>query len=178
MATFERNINPYAECPVFETGHFQLRLIRQEDASDLLTCYGDPLARPFFNADNCWDAFEYGTIAEMEDSVGKWVHAYTQGWFIRWSIIDRQTDRAVGTVEMFSGDIGVLRVDVASAYEKQPLLQELFTLAVEQFPLLFNTKQMLTKVVPQATERLQAVENAGFSPVEVEDREYYWGHDA
>lgn len=178
MLAFGRDYDPYATCPVFETDHFRLRLVCQGDAADLLACYADPLVRPIFNADNCTSDFCYDTVEEMSACIQFFMDMYEQRCFVRWSILDKHSGRAVGTMEMFSGDgeFGVLRIDLASAYEKEPFLHELLSLANERFHLLFQTEAMVVKAIPQAQERRKALEKCGYVPFAIEGREHFFVH--
>ncbi len=43
----------FEKCPALENEKLLVRLIRDQDAEDLLQVYGDKFALPFFNSDNC-----------------------------------------------------------------------------------------------------------------------------
>ena len=45
MLAFGHDCDAFTTCPVFETEHFKLRLVREEDATDLLACYAKPFRR-------------------------------------------------------------------------------------------------------------------------------------
>lgn len=95
-------MNVYKRCPILENERYRLRLSIKEDAKDLLKTYSDPNAVPFFNADNCHgDDFYYTTIERMSQAIDFWICAYNNGWFVRWTIIDKQEEIAVGTIEAF-----------------------------------------------------------------------------
>lgn len=180
MLAFGRASDPYKVCPSFETEHFAVRLVRETDARDLLACYGDERAWPVFNADNCTSDFRYTTLEEMEECVRFFVEAQANGWFVRWSIVDKATGRAVGTIEMFGGEgeTGVLRLDTASAYEKEAYLRELIGLSVDSFFLLFGVETMLVKAPPASPARQKVVEALGFAPVDIPDRPYTYARQA
>ena len=92
-------MNPYKNCPVYENENYLLRLVEVSDAQDLLLVYSDEKAVPYFNSDNCHgDDFHYTTPERMESAVGFWRTAYEQNAFVRWTIIDKRTHRANGTV--------------------------------------------------------------------------------
>ena len=46
-------MNVYESIPTMEKGEIRLRPVTAEDEAALLRVYGDPLALPFFNSDNC-----------------------------------------------------------------------------------------------------------------------------
>ena len=162
--------NPYQQCPVFQSDHFQLRLIRSEDVQDLLSCYADPLAAPLFNSDNCTSDFIYHTLEEMQECVGFWLECYTLGAFIRFSIIDLSTQKAVGTIECFAkpepfeklGKVAVLRVDLASAYENTAMLSELMQLIDDHFYECFAVDTIVTKAVQLAQARVSVLSDLGY----------------
>ena len=52
-------MNPFLDCPVYETEHFIIRKLKREDAEALFSCYSDPDAARFFNGDCCGDDFYY-----------------------------------------------------------------------------------------------------------------------
>ena len=115
-------------------------LTQDEDCEDLLKVYSDKNALPFFNSDNCdGDNFYYATKERMTDAIGFWHMAYENGWFVRMSIIDKDTESAIGTVELcvrVSEDefdnMGILRVDVRSDYEQEDVLSDIFALVTPE----------------------------------------------
>ncbi len=169
--------NVYDVCPVYESARFQLRLVERDDAEALLRCYADPAARPCFNMDNC--DFGYDEAPSLETQrrvVDIWLEVYRLRQFVRFAIVDRADGAAVGTVEMFGGKHGVLRVDIASAYETQEALAELFGLA-DAFFGDFGCERMVTKVFDASPQRTRALVACGFAPYPAgEDwtRDGYW----
>lgn len=186
--------NPYVECPVFETKNFILRLVTEDDAADLLTCYSDTSARPIFNSDTCTSNFCYDNSDEMSDCIKIWLNSYVRKEFVRFSIIDKCSSHAVGTIEMFgmvgkyktiqdawravqqSGTTsrGILRLDIMSKYEEAVYLDELFTLCVNDFFDLFAVNQIVTKAIPQAVKRVYILQKLGFVAYDFPERECYW----
>lgn len=82
--------NVYKSCPEFENHRFLLRLVQMNDADDLLKVYSDKNALPFFNSDNCdGDNFYYPTKERMTEAIRFWLQSYETGWFVRWTIIDK-----------------------------------------------------------------------------------------
>ena len=179
-------MNAYKSCPVFLTPRFTLRLVRKEDAPDLLKVYSDPAAQVYFNADNCTSRFCYTTLEEMEQCIDMWLHAYEQGWFVRWTIL--RENRPVGTLEMFRRDdgengegLGVLRIDVNCMYETADVHEELLRAVMPELHKLFHCQRILTKALPIMTRRRLALVVHGFLPyrqplVGHNGREYfdYW----
>ncbi len=172
--------NPYKRCPILETEHFILRLVRLEDAEDLLKCYSDPDAQQLFNADRCLNDFRYQTLEEMQNCIAFWLKEYEQEAYVRFAIVDKSLGKAVGTIEMF-GMIGqyktpqgVLRIDICFEYERIFLIKELLTLCSTDFFLLFDVVQIITKAVPIASVRIQALSELGFQYYELPERTYSW----
>jgi len=62
-------MNPYDCCPTLETKHFNLRLVKEADAKDLLLCYSDPQVQCIVNNDNCTSDFKYSTLDEMLECI-------------------------------------------------------------------------------------------------------------
>ena len=66
-------MNVYESIPTMEKGEIRLRPVTAEDEAALLRVYGDPLALPFFNSDNCHgDIFYYDTPEKMRRAMDFW----------------------------------------------------------------------------------------------------------
>lgn len=160
----------------YETPRFLLRQVRQEDAPALLACYSDPAAVALMNADNCTGGFLFQTLEEMEQAIQFWNHDVCD--YARPAVIDKSTGQPVGTLEVFGGETGVLRVDLPAAYETQPVLRELYTLAVQVFPGDFPMGAMATKAPPAAAARRAVLQGLGFSgPQAFRGYPYYYRLD-
>ncbi len=156
-------MNIYNTCPTVQTEHFTLRLVRPEDAPDLFACYHDKAAVACMNGDNCDFGFYADTPAQMAETIAYWLRHYGWGSFVRFAIVDRAEDVAVGTIEGFGGDVGVLRLDVASEYEQPALLAELLTFAADNFRAYFGNRELVTKAIPGAEARRMALEDCGWA---------------
>ncbi|MCL2019187.1 MAG: GNAT family N-acetyltransferase [Oscillospiraceae bacterium] len=173
-------MNPYKNCPAYETQNFVLRLVSENDADDLLTCYSDPKAQEFFNIDNFPIDCKFNTTDEMLKCIKYWLMEYEQEAYIRFAIIDKSTNRAVGTIEMFGmvgkykTEVGILRIDIASIYEKDVFLSELFRVCVENFYTLFEVEGIATKAVNNAVERVSALKKLGFQAEDYNGRSHYY----
>ena len=164
-------MNVYENLITVESKNFTLRGVEMKDAEDLLKVYSDEKAVPFFNGDNCHgDDFHYTTLERMKEAIGFWLFSYEHGYFVRWAIVCKATNEAVGTIELFHRDddiadydnCGLLRLDVRSDYEKADAIAEILTLAAQLTFDLFGDK-VVTKVKINATERLAAVKRLGFT---------------
>lgn len=167
-------MNIYESCPVLESERFLLRLSEEKDCADLLKVYSDKNALPFFNSDNCdGDNFYYATAERMAEAFGFWKLSYENGWFARLSIIDKDIPCAVGTVEVCRrvsedafNNMGILRVDVRSDYEKEEMLYGIISLIVPRVEGMLGCSGVLTKAPLYAVERIKALQKAGFTQSE------------
>ncbi len=164
-------MNIYEKCPELENEKFVIRCIQQEDCDDLWKVYSDKNALPFFNSDNCdGDNFYYATKEKMAEAIGFWNMAYKEGWFVRFSIVDKGVSCVIGTVELclrVSEDVfhnmGILRVDVRSDYEQQNMLYDIFSLVTPKIEEMLGCKGVLTKAPIYAVERIEAIQKVGFT---------------
>ncbi|WP_330558172.1 DUF3795 domain-containing protein [Acutalibacter sp. 1XD8-33] len=164
-------MNPENSCQDYryETEHFLLRQVKKEDAPELLRCYSDPAAVALMNDDNCVGGFLFRSLEEMETAIHFWNNDVFQ--YARPAVIDKRTGEAVGTLEIFGGETGVLRVDLRSEYERPKVLRELYSLAMERFPRDFPMGSMVTKAPLSAPARREVLGELGFTGPE-EFREY------
>lgn len=165
-------MNVYENCPRVENGRFCLRRVSEQDCDDLLKVYSDPDAVPLFNGDNCHgDDFHYTTAERMMQAIRFWRWSYEQGDFVRWSIVDKGLNCAIGTVELFprvsqdsySGST-ILRLDLRSDYEKEADITGILSLVVPPAFRWFGCDRIVTKAKPMARERISALRQAGFVP--------------
>jgi len=168
--------NPYKQCPVYETSHFTLRLVSEDDADDLLVCYSDPKAQQLFNIDGFPIDCYFTETAQMLKYIRFWLIEYSQEAYVRFAVVNNATNKAIGTVEMFGseGSAGILRIDLASDYEKQTFLDELLGVSIEEFYTLFNVDCIATKAIDKAVERISSLENAGFQAQQFNGRSHYY----
>lgn len=166
-----RDQSIFDNCPVYESNHFMLRLVEEKDAEDLLACYSDPSAVRLMNSDNCTCDFLFTKLDEMVDMIRGWRGAYETRWgeyeggaLLRFSIFDKQNNKAVGTIELFdkTKDVGILRLDLCSEYEKQELLTEIIRLSTEKFFDAFGVKRIYTKAIMEAAERIASLNACGY----------------
>ena len=59
-------------------------------------------------------------------------------------------------------DVGVLRLDVRSDYEKSDVIRELFSLIIPDLYELFDCAEIITKIPLYAIERIDAAQKYGF----------------
>lgn len=172
--------NPYIFCPTYETDSFIIRLVKESDAVDLLTCYSDPKAQELFNCDRCFGDFKMSKLEDMKSCIKAWLMAYENGDFIRFSIIDKTAFKAVGTIEMFGSvgktnvTAGILRVDIASRYEELSYLDELFRVTSEHFFNLFKVTKISTKAIPLAKNRIDSIKRLGYKERVITEGNHYY----
>lgn len=167
-------MNIYETCPILENETFLLRLVENEDCDDLLRVYSDKNSLPFFNSDNCdGDNFYYETKERMKEALGFWNLSYQNGWFVRLSIVDKTISNVIGTIELclrVSDDefhnMGILRIDVRSDYEKEEVLYDIVELIIPHISEMLGCNGIITKVPIYAVERMKAIQKAGFTKSE------------
>ena len=174
-------IDVYENCPTFENEKYFLRMVTDEDVDDLLKVYSDIQAVPLFNSDNCHgDDFHYETIERMKQAMDFWSFSYKNRYFVRWAIIEKSVQKAVGTIELFNrtsedyfSNCGILRLDLSSVYENAAEIKSILSLITEPAYDLFDCNLIATKAIKAAKERRSALVEAGF----VESSEKLVGHD-
>jgi hypothetical protein len=174
-------INVYQECPKFENRKYLLRYVKSEDCIDLLKVYSDKASVPFFNSDNCGgDDFYYTTLERIKTAIDLWHFEYDQKGFVRWTIIDKSKDVAIGTIELFNRsakdyftNCGLLRLDLRSDYETTGEIEEILSLIVPPAYDLFGCDKVATKANPAASQRINALVKFGFKDTD----EKLIGHD-
>lgn len=163
----------YKECPTYKNELITLRQTTIEDAQALLKCYSDEKAVPFFNSDNCHgDNFHYTTIERMKQAIDFWNFSYKSKYFVRWTINFNATNEKIGTIEMFHritddefNHHGVLRIDLQSKYEIKPVVDDILEIVHENFYKAFDVEAILTKAIPEATERITSLVQKGYKPI-------------
>lgn len=181
-------IDPYEECPEFETAHFKLRQVREADAADLLCFYGDLNGWMFFGKMDDVFPSRFATQEQMKKCITCWLGAYSAKVYVRFSLLDKATGKAVGTLEMFD-KVGqdnhqtleavkqgaALHLDLSAPYEKRETIEELLMLAEKSLSEVFGVKYLLVRAVPSAAERIAALRFIGYQPFEWETgREHFY----
>ena len=174
------NIDVYEQIPVMESEKFLLRGIEDTDAEDLFKVYSDKEAAPLFNSDNCVDNFYYVSMEEMKNTLTYWKREYQSRYYVRWAIVDKSMDCAMGTIELFNrkakdyfNNFGLLRLDLRSDYETQDTIEDILGIIIPKTRDMFACEMIATKAVSIAQERIQALEHMGFCLSE----EALIGHD-
>ena len=179
-----------AEAKVYKAND-SLEALIQHNFSDLSTwisneyelnkTYADDKdAVPLFNSDNCVNGFYYTSIEEMKDTIAFWKREYQNRYYVRWAIIDKNANCAIGTIELFNrkakdyfNDCGLLRLDLRSDYEKQDIIEDILGIIIPKTRDMFACEMIATKAVSIAQVRIRALEHMGFCLSE----EALIGHD-
>lgn len=163
-------MNIYENCPIYENEKYLFRMVKLEDCDDLLEVYSDETAVPLFNSDNCnGDDFHYKTKERMLSAIEFWLDSYKKNIFVRWAIVDKLKNKAIGTIELFHRDArdyytncGLLRIDLKSDYEKKIEIANIINLLIPETYEVFNCSMIATKANEYACERKMALESLGF----------------
>ena len=163
------SIDVYEQIPVMESEMFLLREIEDSDTEDLLKVYSDENAVPFFNSDNCVNGFYYTSIEEMKDTIAFWKREYQSRYYVRWAIIDKSANSAIGTIELFNrkakdyfNNCGLLRLDLRSDYEKLDTIEDILGIIIPKTRDMFACEMIAIKAISIAKERIEALEHKGF----------------
>jgi [ribosomal protein S5]-alanine N-acetyltransferase len=62
--------------------------------------------------------------------------------------------------------VGVLRLDLISRLEKEGIVTEILSLIEKEFYDCFGVDAMITKAIPSAKQRINALLNSGYSKIE------------
>lgn len=163
----------YKECPIYKNQRISLVQTTMEDAEELLKCYSDENAVKLFNSDNCnGDKFHYTTLEKMKQAIEFWDFSYKNKYFVRWTIVLNSTNERIGTIEMLHrtaddefNHYGVLRIDLQSKYENRQIIGEILEIADENFYDAFDVEAILTKAITTASERIVALQEKGYRPI-------------
>ena len=146
----------------------------------MLRVYSDEAAVPFFNSDNCANGFYFVSIEEIENLISFWKEEYEKRYYVRWAVVDKKSDSAIGTMELFNrkaddyfNQCGLLRLDLRSDYEKQNVIEDILAVILPKTKEMFGCDKIATKAVPIAKERIAALEQTGFCLAD----EFLVGHD-
>ena len=163
-------MNVYETCPTLYSGRYLLRQTRMEDRDALLKVYSDIAAVPIFNSDNCTGDFYMTTPEAMENCIRFWLREYALGYYVRWSVLDREAGEVIGTVELFNrgsedayNGMGLLRLDLRSDYETETAIPQILNVLLPQAYTLFDCAAIATKIPPCAQVRKKALTAMGFT---------------
>lgn len=160
-----KKINPFDECPVYETKNFIFRLVNEKDAEDLFTVYTDPITLKHENRDGFSGEWNLNSSDELKNA---WQTEYKNRQFVRWSIISKDTSSVIGTIEIaplpwgkwFFGTetpVGILRLDLLSSFEKQAYFSEIIYMMATELAYDFEVTKIIMKAPSNQPERVNAL---------------------
>lgn len=166
--------DPYDVCPTYESKTFYIRLISADDAEDLFEVYNNKEAKRFFDSVNCNFGYDNDNLEKMQTNVKLWLDSYFHKSLVRFSIIDKLVGKVVGTIEMFSqSGRGILRIDILPEYENKINIEELLYMS-NNFFYDFQCDMIVTKAIPEATKRINALLESGYTPY---PKNYTWDRE-
>lgn len=164
-----------------ENNQFCLRIVKLEDAKNLLEVYSDLKAVQLFNNDNCHgDNFHYKTMQRMTEAISFWLDNSENRHFIIFCIIDKTTNIAIGTIELFQrrsqdyyNNKAIIHLDLRSDYEKSEYIKNILQLIIPDIYKICHSDFVAIKVPPFAKERLKVIKDLDFK----NEEEYLIGTD-
>lgn len=153
-----------------ENSQFLIRVVERQDDMDLWKVYRDKKAVPYFNSDNCHgDTFYYQTLERMQEAIEFWIDNYEHHHFVRFIILDKNTNVAIGTIELFkrsSNDYyhgkAILRLDLRSDFEKTHVIESIINLLLPNIFTICHSNDIVTKIPNFALARKAAFTALGF----------------
>ncbi len=175
-----KKINPFDECPIYETENFIFRLVNENDADDLFVVYTDPITLKHENRDGFSGEWNLKSADELKNV---WQKEYKNREFVRWSIINKEISRVIGTIEIapipwgkwFFGPeapIGILRVDLLSSFEKQEYFTEIINMMATKLADDFEVTKIIMKSPPNQPNKVNALILNHFHPYTSEEFKY------
>ena len=119
-------------------------------------------------------------LKTVTNAIAFWKKEYQSRYYVRWAIIDKNTNCVIGAIELFNrkakdyfNNCGLLRLDLRSDYERQDAIEDILGIIIPETRDMFACEVIATKAVSIAQERIQALEHIGFYLSE----EFLIGHD-
>ena len=99
----------------------------------------------------------------MRSCIRFWLDEYEKKYYVRFAIIPKMENQAIGTVEIFGGEFGVLRIDWARKYNLEDKFIEIVRVAIDSFINDFGIGSIKIKT-SNIQERIGCLERLGFIP--------------
>lgn len=161
--------NPYDKCPIEENSAYMIRFVELNDAEFLLPCYANPTESVITNSFNCTMGYDAKTIEKMREYIEGWQHSYEQKAYIRWSVVNKNHYKVVGSIELLNrqstdyfNNCAILRLDLCDEYEKSDEISKILELIIPNVFSWFDCEFLSTKVSPLAIERIESLKKFGF----------------
>lgn len=176
--------SPYIKCPTLENEKFKIRMVEECDDVDLLPCYANPNVSVVTNSFNCNMGYGAQSVEKMREYIIGWRRYFDNKTLIRWSVIDKLIEKAIGSIELycikredFFDNYAILRLDLHTDYETKNVISNILTLLINNAFEWFGCDGIATKVSPNAHERIEALSEFGFIATNeylVVDKEKYY----
>lgn len=161
--------DPYEDCPTVENSDYMIRFVEVSDAESLLPCYAHPTESVITNSFNCTMGYNAHTIEQMRECIKGWQRFFKEKSFIRWSIVNKSNNNAVGTIELFNrysidfyDNCVILRLDLCDKYEEFDEINKILELIIPNVFSWFECEFVATKVDTSAIERIESLTMFGF----------------
>jgi ribosomal-protein-alanine N-acetyltransferase len=92
--------------PILETAHLRLRPYRADDAEAMYALYSDPRVMRY------WSFPPWTELAQAKSYLDRALAGMDSGEIFPWAIADRETDRLIGAVTLFSLHVEQLRAEI------------------------------------------------------------------
>lgn len=167
-------VNPYETCPAFENENYLLRLVDFSDAPDLLAVYSDRYAVPF--ADEEQDDTNI-TLGQVQELIQFWEWNYRTGRAVCWTVFDKNSRLAIGTMEIslpksdgYTEDCALLRLNLRDSYERADRIGEILSLILDDVFDLFDCRKIAMRVPSASSKRNKFDQN---STKKIKKAEYF-----
>ncbi|GAA2178956.1 hypothetical protein GCM10009785_03700 [Brooklawnia cerclae] len=163
------HVNPVATPPVLESEHFRFRLVRLQDADDLLTYHIDSAITAVPGSPDRASGPPCTTAEQMRATIASWLAEGTEHGCVDFAVVDRSSGRAIGIIEVSAhpadhhSDLrwALLRLGLPPDYEDLVRVSEIFDLA-DAFFDWFDVDRLVTHVPDGSSTRALAAGRAGY----------------
>ena len=113
-------IKVFKEFPVIYTEKIKLRKLRLEDAPELVEYYSNENVYRYLD----WNGPE--TLEKGYEVIKIWNSGYDNGWIIRFAIVDKLTDKIIGTIFLseFEGKRAEIGYELSESYWRKGIMSE------------------------------------------------------
>ena len=147
----------YDTYPFIENEDYIFRLVKDEDASELLPCYSNKKSVSRMNSDNCSNNFYFENIDIMKIQIKYWLIDFHNKVYIRYIIFSKRDNRIIGDIELFEKETkcGLLRLDLLDSYENYEEINKITEFIIQNLMKPFMISSIMTKII-NSSEREKA----------------------